>query len=61
LLKNNGFGEGLSAMSFWLMQTLLPQAPATASTRFTGLPLLSLLPLLFFFFSLLFFFPFFFF
>jgi hypothetical protein len=34
------------------MQTLLPQAPATASTRFTGLPLLFLLPLLFsFFFS----------
>jgi hypothetical protein len=52
LLKNNGFGEGLSAMSFWLTQTLLPQAPATASTRFTGLPLLSLLPLLFFFFFL---------
>jgi hypothetical protein len=38
LLKNNGFGEGLFAMSFLLMQTLLPQAPATASTRFTGLP-----------------------
>jgi hypothetical protein len=38
LLKNNGFGEGLFAMSFWLMQTLLPLAPATASTRFTGLP-----------------------
>jgi hypothetical protein len=26
------------------MQTLLPQAPATASTRSTGLPLLFLLP-----------------
>jgi hypothetical protein len=39
-------------MSFWLTQTLLPQAPASASTRFTGLPLLSLLPLLFFFFFL---------
>jgi hypothetical protein len=26
-------------MSFWLMQILLPQAPATASTRSTGLPL----------------------
>jgi pilus assembly protein TadC len=38
LLKNNGFGEGLSAMSFCLMQTLLPPAPATASTRSTGLP-----------------------
>jgi hypothetical protein len=38
--KNNGFGEGLSAISLLrLMQTLLPQAPATASTRFTGLPL----------------------
>jgi hypothetical protein len=39
LLKNNGFGEGLFAMSFLLMQTLLPPAPATASTRSTGLPL----------------------
>jgi hypothetical protein len=38
LLKNNGFGEGLFAMSFLLMQTLLPPATATASTRFTGLP-----------------------
>jgi hypothetical protein len=37
-------------MSFWLMQTLLPQAPATASTRSTGLP---------FFFSFFFPFPFF--
>jgi hypothetical protein len=36
--KNNGFGEGLFAMSFLLMQTLLPPATATASTRFTGLP-----------------------
>jgi hypothetical protein len=53
--KNNGFGEGLFAMSFWLMQTLLPPAPATASTRSTGLPLLFLLPLLFFFFSSFFF------
>jgi hypothetical protein len=44
LLKNNGFGEGLFAMSSWLMRTLLPLAPATASTRSTGLPLLSLLP-----------------
>jgi hypothetical protein len=48
------------------MQTLLPPAPATASTRFTGLPLLSLLPLLllffflFFFLSLFLFFPLFF-
>jgi hypothetical protein len=33
------------------MQTLLPPATATASTRFTGLPLLFLFPLLFFFFS----------
>jgi hypothetical protein len=56
LLKNNGFGEGLFAMSFLLMQTLLPQAPATASTRSTGLPLLffsSLFFLSFFYFSLL--------
>jgi hypothetical protein len=59
--KNNGFGEGLFAMSFWLMQTLLPPAPATASTRSTGLPFLFLLPLLFFFFFSSFFFPFFFF
>jgi hypothetical protein len=49
--KNNEFGEGLFAMSFWLMQTLLPPAPATASTRSTGLPLL--------FFLLFFSFPFF--
>ena len=57
MLKNNGFGEGLFAMSFWLMQTLLPQAPATASTRFTGLPFFFsfLLPLLFLFFFLFFF------
>jgi hypothetical protein len=40
LLRNNGFGEGLSAMSFLLMQTLLPPATATASTRSTGLPFL---------------------
>jgi hypothetical protein len=53
--KNNGFGEGLFAMSFLLMQTLLPPAPATASTRSTGLPLLFLLALLFFFFSSFFF------
>jgi len=58
LLKNNGFGEGLFAMNFWLMQTLLPQAPATASTRFTGLPFPFLLPLLFLFFFLFFSFPF---
>jgi hypothetical protein len=38
LLKNNGFGEGLFAMSFLLMQTLLPPATSTASTRSTGLP-----------------------
>ena len=37
------------------MQTLLPPAPATASTRFTGLPYLFLLPLLFLFFFLFFF------
>jgi hypothetical protein len=43
------------------MQTLLPQAPATASTRFTGLPLLFLLLLLLLFFFSSFFFPFFFF
>jgi hypothetical protein len=56
LLKNNGFGEGLFAMSFWLMQTLLPPAPASASTRFTGLPFffyLLFLFLSFFYFSLL--------
>jgi hypothetical protein len=57
--KNNGFGEGLFAMSFLLMQTLLPQAPATASTRSTGLPFLFLLPLLFFYFFLFFFLSFF--
>jgi len=60
LLKNNGFGEGLFAMSFLLMQTLLPPATATASTRFTGLPFFFfLLPLLLLFFFLFFFsFPF---
>jgi len=46
-------------MSFWLMQTLLPQAPATASTRSTGLPFLFLLPFSFAFtFPILFSFPF---
>jgi hypothetical protein len=59
LLKNNGFGEGLFAMSFLLMQTLLPPATATASTRSTGLPFLFLLPFSFAFtFPILFSFPF---
>jgi hypothetical protein len=31
-------GLGKVYLLFWLMQTLLPQAPATASTRSTGLP-----------------------
>jgi hypothetical protein len=44
-------GLGKVYLLFLLMQTLLPQAPASASTRFTGLP---------FFFSYLFSFPFFF-
>jgi len=62
LLKNNGFGEGLFAMSFWLMQTLLPPATATASTRFTGLPFFFFFYLYFYSsFSYSFFFPFFFF
>jgi hypothetical protein len=56
--KNNGFGEGLFAMSFWLMQTLLPPAPATASTRSTGLPLLFLFFFFFFSFLIFCFFPF---
>jgi hypothetical protein len=58
LLKNNGFGEGLFAMSFLLMQTLLPPAPASASTRFTGLPFFFSFTFTSLLFSLLFFFPF---
>jgi len=50
-------------MSFLLMQTLLPPATATASTRSTGLPFLFLLPFSFAFifpllFPILFSFPF---
>jgi hypothetical protein len=48
-------------MSFWLMQTLLPPATATASTRSTGLPLFFSFSFTSLLFSLLFFFPFFFF
>jgi len=33
-------GSGKVYLLFWLMQTLLPPATATASTRFTGLPFL---------------------
>jgi hypothetical protein len=53
-------GLGKDYLLFWLMQTLLPQAPATASTRSTGLPFLFFFYLHFsssFFFS--FFLPFF--
>jgi hypothetical protein len=50
-------GLGKDYLLFLLMQTLLPQAPAIASTRFTGLPFF--FPFIFTF--LLFFFPFFFF